>query len=78
MKNILVIDPSKEFKQKVYTFPDDYIVLGKKVEVGSIADMLDVVRVLQKETRPVENHPDPNAITACWDELEKKIKGMNQ
>ena len=81
---IFVIDPQKEFKQEIHQFPNDYVSLteAKKIkeqlerEKARVDDMLDLVRVLKAENRPLETTTDPTAIEECWKELEQKIKGL--
>ena len=76
--HILVLDPRKSGKQKVYFFPRDYVSVKEekklREEALNVADMLDLIRVLKQETRPVEKHENPQAIQECWEELENKIK----
>lgn len=75
---IWVIDPRKSGKQQVYLFPRDYVTAREekklREQTTNIEDILDLIRVLRSETRPIEGHTDPNAIQDCWNELEDKIK----
>ena len=78
MKQVWVIDPRKSEQQKVYLFPRDYVSVKEEKKLReqalNVADMLDLIRVLKAETRPVEGHKDIEAIKNCWEELEHKIK----
>lgn len=31
--------------------------------------LVDVLRTIQRETRPIDGHPDPGAIEDCWNEV---------
>ena len=80
--DILVLDPRKSGKQKVYLYPRDYVSVKeeKKLREGAlnVADMLDLIRVLKAETAPKQDTTDPKAVEDCWVELESKIAELGR
>ena len=46
------------------------------IKTPSGAKMIDIMHVLWSETQPIDGHPDPGAITDCWNEVFETISAI--
>ena len=46
------------------------------IKTPSGAKLIDILHVLRSETQPIDGHPDPGAITDCWNEVFETISAI--